>query len=145
VGAVNRAVTAAENHRFLALRAARPLRLSADLLLGLGPFFDGWGERVARHPLLDDDAEGGALGGRGAVVTALLEGHLAAPTQQGYLRALAGIHRALPGGLDAVAVRAPARIRKELRGGAIREAAGVDPERFAQRMANRYRQALPPR
>lgn len=145
VGAVNKAVMASENHRFLPLRAARPLRLSGELLLGLGPFFDAWGARVARHPMLGDDAEGGALGGHGAVVTALLEGHLATPALQGYLRAMAGIHHALPGGLDAVADRVPARIRKELRGGAVREAVGLDPDRFAQRMVNRYRQALPAR
>lgn len=141
-GALNKAVMAAENHRFLPLRAARPLRLSRDLLIGLGPFFDAWGAQVARHPVLAEEAEGGALGGHGAVVTALLEGHLAAPSLQGYLRAMAGIHHALPGGLDAVADRVPARIRKELRGGAVREAIGLDPERFAQRMINRHRQAL---
>ncbi len=46
-GRVNKAVTAAENHRFLALRAARPLRAARALLLPLGPFFDAWGAVVA--------------------------------------------------------------------------------------------------
>jgi hypothetical protein len=81
----------------------------------------------------------------GAVVSALLEGHAAAPHLQGYLRALAGIHAARSGGLDALADKVPARLRKLLRGGPVREALGLSADRFAQRMANRYRQMLPPR
>ncbi|MFO0626717.1 MAG: hypothetical protein U0325_13970 [Polyangiales bacterium] len=145
VAELNKQVTAAENHRFLPLRAARPLRLSRALLIGLGPFFDAWGETVARDPLFDDGAAGDLQGGIGAVVTALLEGHAAAPHLQGYLRALAGIHAARPGGLDAVADAVPARLRKLLRGGPVREALGLSADRFAQRMVNRYRQALPAR
>lgn len=145
VAELNKRVTAAENHRFLPLRAARPLRLSRALLIGLGPFFDDWGAAVARDPLFEAGAEGDLQGGVGAVVSALLEGHAAAPHLQGYLRALAGIHAARPGGLDAVADEVPARLRKLLRGGPVREALGLSADRFAQRMANRYRQSLPPR
>lgn len=145
VAAVNKLVTAAENHRFLPLRAARPLRLSRALLIGLGPFFDDWGAAVARDPLFAEGADGDLQGGVGAVVSALLEGHAAAPHLQGYLRALAGLHAARPGGLDALADQVPARLRKLLRGGPVREALGLSADRFAQRMANRYRQALPPR
>jgi hypothetical protein len=145
VAELNKRVTAAENHRFLPLRAARPLRLSRALLIGLGPFFDDWGAAVARDPLFDDGAEGDRQGGVGAVVSALLEGHAAAPHLQGYLRALAGIHAARSGGLDALADKVPARLRKLLRGGPVREALGLSADRFAQRMANRYRQMLPPR
>lgn len=145
VAELNKRVTAAENHRFLPLRAARPLRLSRALLIGLGPFFDDWGAALARDPLFDEGAAGDLQGGVGAVVSALLEGHAAAPHLQGYLRALAGIHAARPGGIDALADQVPARLRKLLRGGPVREALGLSPDRFAQRMANRYRQMLPPR
>lgn len=145
VSTVNRLVTAEENHRFLALRAAKPLRLGRSLLMGLGPFFEPWGLAVARDALLAEDSEGERLGGHAAVVAALLEGHLAAPALQGFLRALSGLHRALPGGLDALADKVPARLRKTLRAGAVREALGVSEERFTQRMFKRYTQALPPR
>src|SRR6185312_2414745 len=67
-GALNKAEMADENHRFLALRKARGLRRSRDLLLPIGPFFDAWGATVATHPALDarDRAE---------VVAALLAVH----------------------------------------------------------------------
>jgi hypothetical protein len=130
-GALNKALVALENHRFLALRRARDLRASRDLLLPIGPWFDGWGETVARHPVLDDDA-------RADVVAALLELHLASPDQLGCLRALAGIHRATRGGLEAHLSRLPARLRKEPLRGRVREALDVLPARFEARMQKRY-------
>lgn len=142
LGKVNKQVMADENHRFLPLRAARPLRLSRSLLLPFGPFFDAWGMTVARSPLLAPDTAGASLGGVASVVTALLEGHLLAPAQQGYLRALRGIHVAYPGGLDALTGDVPARLRRHLKAGPVREALGVETERFAARMVNRYRNAL---
>lgn len=141
-GRVNKAVMAAENHRFLTLRAARSLRVGRELLLPVGPYFDAWGETLGRSALLSDRGPGGALGGRGAAVEALVETHVQNPTQQGVLRALAGFHRAHPGGLDAVAGDVAARLRKQLKSGPIREAVGVSVERFEARMANRYRAAL---
>lgn len=145
VSEVNKLVTASENHRFLALRAARPLRLGRSLLLGIGPFFDDWGGSLARDPLLAPESEGEAMGGHAAVVSALLEGHVSAPSLQGYLRALCGLHERLPGGLDGLAEKVPARLRKPLRAGPVREAIGLSAERFEQRMVKRYTQALPPR
>lgn len=141
-GRVNKAVTAAENHRFLALRAARPLRVARALLLPLGPFFDAWGAEVAASPALGRRGSPESLTSRASVVAALLETHLSAPTQQGVLRALAGFHQAHPGGVDAVEPELPARLRKVLRAGAAREALGVPAERFEARMVNRYRSAL---
>lgn len=140
-GRIYKRAMAAENPRFLGLRAARSLRVHRDLLLGIGPFFDAWGEVVARHPALDDDAPGGELGGRGAVLAALVASHLAAPTVQGFLRAIAGFHRAAPGGVERYADDVAARERGALRTGPIREALGVDRERFEARMVNRYRAA----
>ena len=34
------------------------------------------------------------------IVCALVEGHAAAPTERGYLRAISGMNRALRGGID---------------------------------------------
>ncbi len=141
-GRVYKRAMASENPRFLGLRAARSLRVHRDLLLGIGPFFDAWGEVIARHPVLADDAPGGDLGGRGAVLAALVSSHLSAPTVQGFLRAIAGFHRAAPGGVERYADEVAARERGALKTGAIREALGVDRERFEARMVNRYRAAV---
>jgi hypothetical protein len=134
-GLLNKQLMALENHRFLALRKPRALRRSRDLLLPLGPWFDDWGERVARSPHLDE-------GERGGVVTALIELHLSSPLQNGCLRALAGIHRATRGGLSSYLPALPARLRKEAGRGRIREAIDVSRETFEARFEKRFHAAL---
>lgn len=129
-GAINKPIMAPENDRFLALREARPLRKSRALLLPIGPFFDGWGKTLATTSLLED-------GERAQIVGALVDTHVRRPEQAGVLRALAGFHQAFRGGLDAVAEDVPARFRKLLRGGAIREHLGLDVARFEQRLVNK--------
>jgi len=129
-GAINKPIMAPENDRFLALRPARPLRKSRKLLLPIGPFFDAWGELIAKTDLLDDDE-------RGEVIAALLETHLQRPQQVGCLRALAGFDRAFKGGLGEIEHTLPSRTRKLWRGGAVREQLGVDRERFEARMAKK--------
>lgn len=141
-GRVNKAVMSDENHRFLSLRAARSLRVSRSLLLAFGPLMDGWGETIARAPCLDPGTEGDDLGGRGAVVAALVEGHTRLPQCQGYLRALAGIHHAAPGGVDRLLDAVPARSRKLVQAGPVREALQLDARRFEARVMSRYRAAL---
>jgi hypothetical protein len=132
-GAINKAVMALENHRFLALRKPRALRTSRALLLPVGPWFDAWGETVARS--LDERDTG-------EVVAALMEIHLSSPEQLGCLRALAGIHRATKGGLAVYAPALPARTRKELPRGRVREALDVSEASFRARLDHRYRGAL---
>ncbi len=132
-GALNKAIMASENHRFLALRAARGLRRSRDLLLPIGPFFDAWAERVARHPALERRD-------LGEIATAWLVCLDGAPTQDGALRALAGLDRALPGGLAGLADELPARRRKLPP--AVREACKTSEERFLARVTKRLDQAL---
>ncbi len=134
-GRIYKRVMASENPRLLGLRAARPLRAHRDLLIGIGPFFDAWGEAVARHPGLGEEE-------RGAVLAALVTSHLGAPGVQGYLRAISGFHRAAPGGVERHASYVAARERGSLRAGPVREALGVDAARFEARMVNRYRAAL---
>ena len=130
-GALNKALVAHENHRFLPLRQARGLRRARALLLPIGPWLDAWGEAVARHEALDERD-------RAEVVTALLEIHRSAPEQLGCLRALAGLHRATRGGLAIFADDLPARLRKDPLRGRVREEIDVEEAHFAARLERRY-------
>jgi hypothetical protein len=134
-GALNKELMAVENHRFLALRNARALRRSRVLLLPVGPWFDAWGETVCRSELLDE-------AGRAEVVAALVELHLRSPLQEGCLRALAAFHRETRGGLCWYGDALPARLRKEIGRGRIREAIDVPRERFEARIESRCRALL---
>ena len=96
------------------------------MLLPIGPFFDDWGETVARSPLLEQED-------RAEIVAALLETHLRGEDQQGCLRALAAIHEHSPGGLDRIAPDLPARMRKLVSAGAVREATKASKETFERR------------
>ena len=131
-GAVNKALTAIENHRFLALRAPRGLRRARALLLPIGPFFDDWGKDVARSPELEGDD-------RAQVVEALLDTHLRDPSQHGCLRALAAMHEHAAGGLDRIAPDLPARMRKLVSAGAVREAAKTTRAAFEARLLKQAR------
>lgn len=131
-GALNKELMAHENHRFLALRKPRALRRSRSLLLPVGPWFDAWGEGLCRSEFLEDDD-------RAEVVTALLELHLRSPAQEGCLRALSGIHRSTRGGLARYGAALPARLRKEIGRGRVREAIDVPRERFDTRIESRFR------
>jgi hypothetical protein len=134
-GALNKELMALENHRFLALRKPRALRRSRALLLPVGPWFDAWGETVCRSELLDE-------ADRAEVVAALVELHLRSPAQEGCLRALAAFHRETRGGLGWYDTALPARLRKEIGRGRIREAIDVSRERFEARIEARCRALL---
>jgi hypothetical protein len=134
-GALNKELMAIENHRFLALRKPRALRRSRTLLLPVGPWFDAWGETICRSDLLDD-------ADRAEVVAALIELHLRWPAQEGCLRALSAVHRETRGGVGWYATALPARLRKEIGRGRIREAIDVSRERFEARIDGRYRAVL---
>lgn len=114
-GELNKRFMAAENHRHFALREPHCLRRSVDFLLPLGPFFDAWGAKLARHPELPaEDLP--------PVVRALVDGfqRLNGKNQVlGYARALAGLVNAFPGGLNALSKYLPASVEKQLRQGEI--------------------------
>lgn len=131
-GTLNKELMALENHRFLALRKPRALRRSRELLLPIGPWFDAWGESVASSAQLQETD-------RAEVVAALVELHLRSPAQEGCLRALAGIHRTTRGGLSSYGAALPARLRKELGRGRIRDAIDVPRDRFVARIESRFR------
>jgi len=135
-GAFNKQVTAIENHRFLALRKPRGLRRHRDLLLPIGPFFDDWGATIATHPSLED-------GDRAEVVEALISTHLQGTAQQGCLRALAALHAAVPGGLDRLADDLPARMRKLVAAGPVRDALRVTRAQHDARLEKAFRRLVP--
>jgi hypothetical protein len=129
-GALNKAVMADENHRFLALRKPRGLRRARELLLPIGPFFDDWGKTIAKSPALEEKD-------RAEIVAALLELHESRPEQRGCLRALAAIQENTPGGLSAFGHLLPARTRKLLQSGPLRDALKTPLAVFEARMRKR--------
>jgi len=129
-GALNKAVMADENHRFLALRKPRGLRRSRELLLPIGPFFDDWGKTIAKSSALDERD-------RAEIVTALLELHESRLDQRGCLRALAAMNDNTSRGLRAFEHLLPARTRKLLSSGPLRDALKTPREVFEARMRKR--------
>jgi hypothetical protein len=134
-GHLNKQVMASENHRFLALREPRALRRSRALLLPIGPFFDRWGETIGSSELLDEKE-------RASVLAALLFGLDAGVDRWGYHRAVAGLHRRSPGGIERLAPHVPSRLRKLVFKGPVRDALRVDESAFLARIASAYRAAL---
>ncbi len=132
-GAVNKAVMAIENHRFLALRAPKALRRSREMLLPIGPFFFDWGMQAARALEEIERAE---------VVAALLETHLSRVEQNGVLRAVAGFAEAGMGAWGDLVANLPARLRKVATVGAVQAAIRTPERAFLARLDNRYRAAL---
>ncbi len=127
-GRMNQSLMAAENHRHFALRAPRCLRRNADLLLPLGPFFDDWGARLARHP--DLSAEEVAQ-----VVEVLISGWERLPGTVGYARALAGIQESFPGGMSRLMHYLTAKASRNLRTGLLRSLCAVPRLRFEDQWA----------
>ncbi len=120
----------AEGHRHYPLRAVRPLRKSADLLLPIGPFFDEWGGIVARHGALDATE-------RAEVLDALVKGCRKVANQVGYYRAIAGFQEAHARNFEQAAERMPAASRKELRDPAMRQRIAVPRRSFESPLAKR--------
>ncbi len=129
LGEAYKDLLADSNHRYLPLRAAKCLRQRRDFLLPTGPFLDAWGEHVSRENGERERAE---------ILSALLAGHAAAPSERGYLRAISGMNRGMKGGVDGLERDLPARLRKVLRAGAVRPALELDARRFEERMRARY-------
>lgn len=91
---------ALENHRHFALRKPKCLRMSPELLIPTGPFFDDWGKRVARYLASDDVPTEDTI----EVVEALKHGWERLPKTVGYGRALRGMLEVHPK-LDVEAVK----------------------------------------
>jgi hypothetical protein len=129
-GEINKFCMAPENHRHLALRAARGLRAKPSLLLPVGPFYDDWGRTVAREP--------GEVVGDAA--RALLDGWERQKVKAaGYPRGLSGILEAFPGGLSRLAGFIPSKDERLLKSGPLRAALDVPRARFEAQWANLLR------
>ena len=119
-----------ENHRHFALRAARCLRRSRDLLLPVAPFYDDWGARVGKHPALSPEEVA-------EVVQCLIEGFeklKPVGRTQTYPRALAGIESSFPGGLNRLCQYLPAKAAKTLRSGQLRTYCSTPRKRFEEQL-----------
>jgi hypothetical protein len=141
-GHLNKAMMALENHRHFALRGARPLRKGTDFLIGIGPFFDEWGARVASHPSLSNEE-------KGLIAEHLIDGFefLAAkngPTPVGYARALAGMLERFPGGLQSLSNYLPAKLARTLKAGPLRTYCVIPKARFEEKMAHAALQKVGP-
>lgn len=130
-GALNKAMMAHENHRFLPLRKPRGLRVSRSLLLPIGPWLEDWGAMIATSPHLEDRD-------RAEVLEALLDVHARDPNQEGCLRAIAGLHRATRGGIELYIPDLPARMRKDALRGRVRDALDITAEHFGARIERRF-------
>lgn len=126
-GDLNKAFMASENHRHYPLRKPKPLRKSIDFLLPVGPFFDAWGEKIARHPALSDEEVA-------EIALALLEGfeRLSSPKipLYGYARAIGGILRAFRGGPKNLLQNLPSKPGKTITSGLIAQINQPSPEVF---------------
>jgi hypothetical protein len=111
--ALYKKIMSSEGHRHYPLRGVKGLRRSSDLLLPLGPFFDGWGEIIGAHPAL-------TLEDRAEVAAALVTGCKKIKGQLGYFRALAGFFRTLRGRVEALTDQMPASTRNDLKDPEIR-------------------------
>lgn len=131
-GILNKSLMAHENHRFLPMRKPRALRTARELLLPIGPWFDAWGETIAKSTALEN-------GDRAEVLAALLELHGRDPAQEGCLRAISGLHRASRGGIEIYVPDLPARMRKDALRGRVREVLDITADHFAARFERRYR------
>ncbi len=126
-GKLNKLFMAEENHRHFSLRGPKGIRKFADLLLPIGPFFDEWGVRVARHPglTLADIVE---------VMTSLIDGWVWLAEKRGeknavtvgYARALAGISEGFPGGISGMQGELPSSLARRLKSGPLCNLLSVD-------------------
>ncbi len=135
--ALYRELLASEGHRNYPLRQPRALRSDPRLLLPIAPFLDDWGERVAGFPGLRDED-------RAEIVSALVDGCRKLAGQTGYYRALAGIARVHPRGLEApdLVQHYPASVKRSLREAELRQKLAVRRESLEASLAKRARAIL---
>lgn len=120
---LNTQYMAVENHRHFALRKPKILRKSSDFLIPIGPFYDEWGSRIAKHPLISEEE-------LGDIAEALVDGWVYLENSVGYARALSGIENSIKGGLTQLCKLVPKRIAKTLTTGKLRTQISVSRERF---------------
>jgi len=107
-GSLYKEMLASEGHRHYPLRAVKPLRRAAELMLPLGPFLDEYGARLATTKLLKAEEKVEAL-------EAMVRGCKKVPGQSGYFRAIAGFREASSRVFDDSVSRMPTSSQKLLR------------------------------
>jgi hypothetical protein len=132
--AIYREALATEGHRHYPLRAVKPLRRSADLLLPLSPFLDSWGALTVTHPQLTESD-------RSEVLEALAQGCRKVPNQQGYFRAIAGIQEAGEGQFQRLTSHCANSTQKLLRDPKLRQRIAVPRVSFESALKKRIQQA----
>lgn len=120
----------AEGHRHYPLRPVKALRRSPITLLPLCPFLDDWGAIVAK---LEEDHE---------VLAALVIGCQKLKGQQGYYRAIAGMHEASSSAFERAASRMPNATQRLLRAAEMRKLIEVPRISFESMMRKRARSSL---
>ncbi|MBN8554673.1 MAG: hypothetical protein J0L93_04440 [Deltaproteobacteria bacterium] len=132
-GEINKTFMANENHRHYSLREARALRLSADFLLPIGPFFESWGEKLTRHPQLTRED-------LFAILEVLVSGWEKLNRDKpvfGYARAIAGILSASGRNASTLIQNLPSSKRKIIEAGNLREMLSISGQRFEASLAGR--------
>ena len=107
-GDLYKELLASEGHRHYPLRAVKPLRRAAELMLPLGPFLDEYGAGLARTRLLN-------VAEKAEVLEALVRGCKKVPGQSGYFRAIAGFRDASAGVFADSVSRLPGAVQKLLK------------------------------
>jgi|SRR5579871_6855437 len=120
----------AEGHRHYPLRPVKALRRSPATLLPLCPFLDDWGAVVAK---LEEHHE---------VLAALVIGCQKLKGQQGYYRAIAGMHQASSSAFERATARMPNATQRLLRAAEMRKLIEVPRVSFESMMRKRARTSL---
>jgi len=107
-GDLYKEMLASEGHRHYPLRAVKPLRKAAELMLPLGPFLDDFGARLATTRWLDGTERAEAL-------EALIRGCKKVPGQSGYYRAITGFREASSRAFDDAVSRMPSSSQRLLK------------------------------
>lgn len=125
-GELNKLLMAKENHRFLPLRAPRALRRERAFLLPFGPYFYEWGRLIGSTKLLDDVE-------RAEILLALLGVHERRTEEHGCVRAIAGMHSVLSGGVEKLARLLPAEQRTAMQRGGVQLALRLSEPAFLRK------------
>lgn len=132
-GDLYKEMLASEGHRHYPLRAVKPLRRAAELMLPLGPFLDDYGARLATTKLLDGAEKTEAL-------EALVRGCKKVPGQSGYFRAIAGFREASSRVFDDSVARMPTSSQKLLKEPEMQKRLAVQRRSFESTYCKRVEQ-----
>lgn len=122
-GELYKELLASEGHRHYPLRAVKPLRRAAELMLPLGPFLDDYGAQIATTDRLDISEKAEAL-------EAFVRGCKKVPNQLGYYRAISGFREASARTFDSAVSKMPGSSHKLLKEPEMRQRTAVPRRSF---------------